>query len=66
MALDDMIREIYKPLGERTLLEKHTVWKYYRWLNQEKDVYTSVKTIYVDGKELMRKGEMSRAPPLIC
>ena len=32
-------------------------------MNQEKNVYLgpSGKTIYVDGKELIRKGEMTRA-----
>ena len=52
---DIMVRKIAgqynKGMADRTLIEKSTIRKYYRWLKQGKHVYLgpSGKTIYIRG-----------------
>ena len=51
------VGEFTKPLNERNKLELKTIRKYYRWLREGKNISieASGKTIYVDGKKLMRE-----------
>jgi len=60
---DIMIKRIQgcfsTPVNERTNLEKATLRKFYRWKNEGREIVigASGKSIYVDGKRVMRQGE---------
>lgn len=54
--------EFTTPVSERTREENKVLRKYYRWISQNKDVRVgpSGRTIYVDGRQLIRKEELNR------
>ena len=64
---DIHIRKITGSYGtavtERSSIDVRILPKYYRWIKQGKDISVgpSCKTIYIDGKQLMRKEETERA-----
>ena len=49
-----------KPSHERTNLEKSVIRKFYRWIKEGKQITVGVSgtTIYINGKQLMRKEEV--------
>ena len=51
------------PVADRSTEENRLIRKYYRWISQGKDlsVGSSGKTIYIDGKQLLRTEEKERA-----
>ena len=58
--LKKIVGEFTKPLDERNKLELKMKQKYSRWLREGKDISIGA-TIYVDGKQLMRKDDIGRA-----
>ena len=51
------------PVAERRKEDIRALRKYYRWVKQGKEVSVgpSCNTIYIDGKKLMRRGEVERS-----
>ena len=51
-----------KPSSERNNVVNSVIRKYYRWIKDGKEITVgpSGKTIYVDGKQLIRKEELNR------
>ena len=48
---------------ERSVIEKSTIRKFYRWIKGGKTITigASGKTLYIDGKQLFRKSELTTA-----
>ena len=48
---------------ERSVIEKSTIRKFYRWIKSGKTITIgpSGKTLYIDGKQLFRKSELTTA-----
>ena len=63
VMLKKIVGEFTKPSNERNKFELKMIRKYYRWLREGKDISigASGKTIYVDGKQVMRKDDIGRA-----